>query len=147
MRKLPEIIAENLRDLLHESRMTQVEWAKRAGIEQPVVNRALNGRIGNTTLKTLEALVKPAGKPVEWLLTDRFGSNLPSKRDQAARAPQEFAPGPGTSPENPEHELESARIREEITSLLPALDYPELLELRAWSRGLARARKFLNNLT
>lgn len=118
MAKYTEILAKNVGSLFEESRLTQVQFAEKAGITQPNLNRFLRGKVTNPNLKTLEKIGHPFGKDPIWLLSDHSRPRI--------------------------QDMTSPQIRAEITSLLPTLDEPELSEVLGMVRGFARARAFLN---
>lgn len=70
MRSYAELLAENVGQLLHESGLSQVDFGEKVGLSQPAVSRVLKGKMDNPTLQSLEALAKPFGRTVIWLLTD-----------------------------------------------------------------------------
>jgi transcriptional regulator with XRE-family HTH domain len=70
MRDIAELIAENTLRLMAEVGLNQSQLAHKCGLAQPVVNRAVNGKMANPEMETLKALTLPFRKPVSWILTD-----------------------------------------------------------------------------
>ena len=72
-------IASILRDVRHESGLTQSELAARAGTSQPAVNRYERG-VALPSLPTLERLVRAAGQFLVVETSSRPGAGLVSAR-------------------------------------------------------------------
>ena len=72
MDKYAEIIGRNVRNFLHNSKMTQAEFGVIAGLEQPVISRVVNNKLDNPRYETLAAIAEACGESVPWLLTDNF---------------------------------------------------------------------------
>ncbi len=90
-----KLIAKNLHRLMHENHLNQVELAKKAGVAQAYVSRALAGEMGNSKVESIETLAKALGKDAAWLLTDH--SEVPvdpsQKVQEAIGALQELIAG------------------------------------------------------
>lgn len=67
MSKLLKTLQKNLKDLMHEKKLSQSELARRSGIRQQHVSRILGEGMG-VTLSTLERLSKGLNTPAYKLL-------------------------------------------------------------------------------
>lgn len=65
-----ELLAINVRFLMESANLTQADFGKKVGLDQPVISKILRSEMVNPTLKTLESISSPFKKTAIWLLTD-----------------------------------------------------------------------------
>lgn len=87
-----KVLAKNLRRLLGEQRLSQVEFAKRLGITAQALNRYFSEEGENASLDKIDAFAKALGvSPHELLMWDPQPVSLAKIFFQAAKASQDVA--------------------------------------------------------
>jgi transcriptional regulator with XRE-family HTH domain len=138
-----KIFARNVDRRMHELRLNKTETCRRAKMSRSTLDAYLEGSRA-AGLDAIHDLALALETTAAWLLTEHAGPDLSSHQGSSVPAPFTVDARPeGSHTLKPAGLINADAYRAEIVSLLPTLDDLELIELRAWTRGLSRARQFL----
>lgn len=135
MSRYADLLAKKVSNLLHESGLSQQEFAEKTGQSQQVISRLINGKIENPTLQTLISIAEPFKRSLAWLLSEEAESQK-SLTEIAREAAREAIQEAMIAREIPE----LSPLARTVAASLATLDESELADVSDFIETVIRNR-------